>query len=94
MAGEGRGAAARQRRAAPRKEGAREAAARRSEQRQQPRARAPKPTPETRTMPSQAHRLRRALHSEKALRQAILLREVLGPPVSLRPPGDGPTGLR
>lgn len=45
-------------------------------------------------MPSQAHRLRRALHSDKALRQAILLREVIGPPVSLRPPDDGPAGLR
>ncbi len=45
-------------------------------------------------MPSSAHRLRRALHSEKALRQAILLREVLGPPVSLQPPDDGPGSLR
>ena len=44
--------------------------------------------PEQRTVPSATHRLRRSLNSPRALRQAILLREVLGPPVSLRRPGD------
>ncbi len=39
-------------------------------------------------MPSSGHRLRQALNSPRALRQAILLREVLGPPVSLRKPGQ------
>jgi hypothetical protein len=38
----------------------------------------------TRSEPSNRELLRRALSSPRAIRQAILLREVLGPPVSLR----------
>lgn len=38
-----------------------------------------------RTSPNARALLRRALASPSAVRQAILLREVLGPPVSLRP---------
>jgi len=34
--------------------------------------------------------LREMLGSPAALRQALLVREVLGPPVSMRPPGSGP----
>jgi len=34
--------------------------------------------------------LRRDLASPSALRRAIVLRELLGPPVSLRPPRDQP----
>jgi len=57
------------------------------------RERAPQPTPAvvlsssdptTRRRPSNRELLRQALSTQSATRQAFLLREVLGPPVSLR----------